>query len=477
MDEKKDKTEADKLNEKDPANLERQLNVLTEELHEVERQRGVFIQQRDEFEAETKRLYAALDNKNAELHEVERQRGVFIQQRDEFEAETKKLYAGHAAMQEEINFWKFRHDETSALHERVVEQKWVGEHPYENYFCSFPFERIEILPRGEVYTCCSGHLKSGYSIGNIYTDDFDEMWNCEKIKKLRYSVTMGDFEYCHDYCTWLANRDVLNNEDGTRPVQRNVGQNITYTYWQDCHVKQPPKFIALSCDESCNLQCPSCRSSKKVLDKEQSSRLFQMLIEKIRPNLHNCERLDLLGSGDVFASVACSDFLKTLNAEEFPKLNLRIITNAQLFTKARWSAFENLHRIPLLFDISVDAAEKETYEKLRQGGKWSVLCENMEMVSYLRTKGIIRRLTLNFVVQKENFRQMECFVNLGKQWSADVIFFQLMTNWGTLSNEEFLQKNVLTPQNPCFEEAITTLKRLTEDVEGIKVIENVLQNV
>ena len=109
-------------------------------------------------------------------------------------------------MEEEINFWKFRHDETSALHERVVEQKWSGKRPYKDYCCTFPFERIEILPRGEVYTCCSGALKSGYHIGNIYTDDFARMWNCEKVKKLRYAVTKGDFEYCLEYCVWLSNR-------------------------------------------------------------------------------------------------------------------------------------------------------------------------------------------------------------------------------------------------------------------------------
>lgn len=123
-----------------------QLHTLAGELSEVERQRDVFIGQRDAYETETKRLYKILAEKDQEIREVERQREVFLQQRDAFEAETKKLYVGHTAMEEEINFWKSRHDATSQLHERVVQQKWSGERPYEGWLCTFPFERIEILP-------------------------------------------------------------------------------------------------------------------------------------------------------------------------------------------------------------------------------------------------------------------------------------------------------------------------------------------
>lgn len=449
------------------------LTTKDEELREVECQRGVFISQRDAFEAETKQLYAALTAKDEELHEVERQRGVFIGQRDAFEAETKKLYAGHTAMEEEIDFWRFRHDATSALHERVVEQKWSSERPYEDYCCSFPFERIEILPRGEVYTCCSGNLKSGYDIGNIYTDDFAQMWNCDKAKKLRYAVTKGDFEYCQEYCTWLANREQLDDTDETCPVQKRNGASFPYTSWQECAVSQGPKWIALSCDESCNLQCPSCRSCKKALNREESQKVYQMLMEKIRPNLSSCERLDLLGSGDVFASAACSDFLKTLTAAEFPKLKIRIITNAQLFTPARWAEFNNLHEIPLLFDISVDAAEKETYEVLRLGGKWKTLQENMKLVTQLREKGNIQRVALNLVVQKENFRQINAFVALGKQWKADVINFQFMTNWGTNTQEDYQAKNVFDPTNPYYEEAMASLREIVNTAGGIKILQNI----
>lgn len=194
-----------------------------------------------------------------------------------------------------------------------------------------------------------------------------------------------------------------------------------------------------------------------------------MLMEKIWPNLSSCKLLGLLGSGEVFASEASSRFLKTLTAERFPGLSIRIITNAQLFTVERWAAFENLHKIPLYFDISVDAANKETYEKLRFGGKWEILCQNMELITGLRKAGNIQYLTLNFVVQKENFQQILDFVKLGKQWGADVINFQFMTNWGTLSTEAYEEKNVLLPQNPYYQET-TALLNLASKSQGVRIL-------
>lgn len=446
---------------------------LESELHEVERQRDVFLQQRDAFEAETKRLYAGRANLESELHEVERQRDVFLQQRDQFEEETTTLYAGHRALMEEINFLKYRCEETSKLHEQVVLRNWTGEGCRKEYFCTQPFERIEILPRGEVYTCCSGTLKSGYDIGNIYQQDFEEIWNSERAKRLRYSVTKGDFEYCHEYCLYLAQRDQAVHGE-IHPVRKKDGKTFQYSCYQDCTVNEYPKVIALSCDETCNLQCPSCRNARKALSKEKSSQLLEMLMAKVRPLMPSCRMLKVLGSGEVFASAACSAFLKTLTVEECPNLAIYLITNAQLFTKERWGEFKNLDRFPLLINISIDAAQKQTYEKLRLGGKWETLLNNLDFIAQLRKAGNARELIFNFVVQLENYRQIPEFVELGKRYAADAVYFQFMTNWGTTSQEDYQRNNVFYHDNPHRQEAEQLLKEAIRTASGIRVQQNIL---
>lgn len=444
------------------------------EIAEVERQRNVFLQQRDAFEAETKRLYADRADLEAELHEVERQRDVFLQQRNVFEMETSKLYAGHRALVEEINFLKYRSEQTSKLHEQVVMRNWTGDPTYKEWYCSFPFERMEILPRGEVYTCCSAYLKDGYEIGNIFTQEIEDIWNSEKAQKLRYSVTKGSFEYCHDYCMWLSNRKQLDGRGEIHPVKKQEAFMFQYSHYSDCSIEQKPTLISLSCDESCNLQCPSCRSSRRILDKKDSARLYEILMQKIRPLLRTCKRLDMLGSGEIFASTACLRFLKTLTIEEFPNLEILLITNAQLFTRKCWAEFSNLHQFKLLFYVSVDAAEKETYEKIRRGGKWEQLHENMKLISELRQRGIIRELTLNFVVQEDNYLQMPAFVELAGKWGADAVNFQYMTNWGTLSQEEYQRKNVFDSGNLHRQKAAEILQSLMRRHSSVRILQNIL---
>ena len=44
--------------------------------------------------------------------------------------------------------------------------------------------------------------------------------------------------------------------------------------------------------------------------------------------------------------------------------------------------------------MSIDAATKETYDKIRVGGDWDLLMKNIEMLSRLRVEGKINILGL-----------------------------------------------------------------------------------
>ena len=62
-------------------------------------------------------------------------------------------------------------------------------------FCTRPFEEIEIHINGEVYTCCPNWNKA-YSIGNIYKNSFEEIWNGEKAQELRTRIMNKDYSLC-----------------------------------------------------------------------------------------------------------------------------------------------------------------------------------------------------------------------------------------------------------------------------------------
>ena len=169
-----------------------------------------------------------------------------------------RVYQGNLGLMEEINFLKYRIQETCRLHDEVVERHWNNEKSRKEYSCLYPFERIEVLSGGEVYTCCSGYVRHNYYIGNIYKNSFEEIWNSESAKKLRYSVTKGNFEFCTNKCKWLhMGRNTIGGETATlNPIIKRNEQNYNYETFNDCIVQESPKYITLTCDESCNLSCP-----------------------------------------------------------------------------------------------------------------------------------------------------------------------------------------------------------------------------
>lgn len=396
---------------------------------------------------------------------------------DALKLDHDRVYAGHKALEEEINFLQYRILTLDKLYESVVWKTGVHDGTFEKYKCLHPFERIEILPRGEVYTCCSAYLKHGYYIGNIYEQSFDEIWNSERALKLRYSVSNGNFEYCMENCKWMHEVDIGDKADpeGKSPIKERTQEDYVDS-WEACRLDVMPRFIALTCDETCNLTCPTCRSAAKALKKDESEALYERLMAVVRPMLRDCEQLEALGSGDIFASYALTKFYKTLTAEEFPKLKLYIITNLQLLTPKKWNEMDNLHDIPIKLSVSVDAADKETYEKNRRGGDWETLRTNLSFIRKWRKRpdSKIESLCLHFVVQENNFRQIEDFVSFGEKYGADTIEFQRLTNWGTFSEEEFLRRNVMDPGHELYGEACSKIRAVMSKEWKLQIIQNIL---
>jgi hypothetical protein len=118
-----------------------------------------------------------------------------------------------------------------------------------------------------------------------------------------------------------------------------------------------------------------------------------------------------------------------------------------MLTAKRWDKIKHLAPRISRLEISIDGASQETYEINRFPGKWDVLLENMQLISSLRKDGVIPYLKLDYVVQKNNWREMSGFVDLGKLWYADAILFLPVNNWGTFTEEEYQARAVHLPSN------------------------------
>ena len=339
----------------------------------------------------------------------------------------------------------------------LVDSLWNND-KRDKWTCTAPFENMLIYPKGEIGVCCGKYLTPQMLIiGNALTNSFDSVWNSDKLKRLRYSVSMGNFEYCKKKCHGIVNPKIF-----ASTIERNY-DNYNYAKWQDCSLDTSPTKIQLWIDDTCNLRCASCRNHLRVKTNAECEQIATILENFVRPAIKNCTEIMALGSGEFFASKPTVNFFKTLSKSEFPQLKIVIQTNAILLTPKKWDELSNLKGMVGRVRVSCDGAKKETYEKLRGGASWEIFCENMEYISSLRSSGEIDDLVLAFVVQKDNYSEIVDFVLLAKKWRVDKLSFMVLENYGTYTESEYNDKNVLLPENAFYEEAARTLKRMEKE--------------
>jgi pyruvate-formate lyase-activating enzyme len=323
-------------------------------------------------------------------------------------------------------------------------------------FCPMPFADFEVLPGGFVHLCCAAFM--GTSVGNIFHQDFADVWNGAAAQAIRQSIHDGSFRCCDKLkCPHFAEglplaADFIKGVSTARPVLT----SIDYGFGPAPHfgpvidgrlttLDAPPAKINLSFDRTCNLACPSCRSEFYAARPAERDAMLMVTETKIMPVLETADMLSISGSGDPFASKACRYILHSLQPERCPRLEINIATNGVLFTPAEWEQLARLHGRIGMVHVSLDAAEAATYAVVRRGGDWARVLVNLEFLVALARDGALRAVNIVFVVQARNWREMPDFVRLGRRLGVNCVYFSLLENWGTFSETGYEANAVQYP--------------------------------
>jgi pyruvate-formate lyase-activating enzyme len=347
------------------------------------------------------------------------------------------------------------------LHIQKVYRKALGaaEPPLEGRFCRAPFENIETAPGGEVYFCCPAWLP--VPIGRLGHGDAEAVWNSPTAQEIRRSIHDGDYRYCSRiHCPKLS--------AGTRPVDLPLEGEVknrehkALIAGRSTRMERRPRKIILSHDRSCNLSCPSCRTSTILARKDEQDRLNRLFDEVLAPMLEDARRLHVTASGDPFGSAHFRYVLKQTGQERFPALRLDLQTNGILFDEAAWEDLGLADRIDKVA-VSIDAARPETYAVVRRGGDFERLMGNLAFLAKKRRQGQIRQLRLDFVVQAMNYREMPEMAEIASRFAFDGLKFQMIRNWNTYSPEDFARHHIGSPGHPEHEAFLAVLgdERLT----------------
>ena len=299
--------------------------------------------------------------------------------------------------------------------------------------CPRPRDTILIDKQGSCYACeCTSWLPQ--SIGNLQIKSLAEIIGSAMHQHLQASIQDGTYRYCNEHqCSYIKSGAVLHG--------------------------QPERIqhLRLAIDDSCNLRCPSCRRHM-IFHKEGSAYdLGIRLADRINEWLHSYEhpiQVHIGSDGDPFASHVYRYFMEQTPERE--NIKYSILTNGLMFKEFHTRVpyvINNLNEL----GVSIDGATQDTYEKLRLGGKWNKINDNLECIAELKQRHNFRFI-LHFVVQKDNYHEMEDIILLGKKYNADRVWLNKMEDWNV--NPNFGDVNIFQASHPLHEDYTNRLKQI-----------------
>jgi sulfatase maturation enzyme AslB (radical SAM superfamily) len=170
------------------------------------------------------------------------------------------------------------------------------------------------------------------------------------------------------------------------------------------------------------------------------------------------QRIYLSGSAEPFASKSFRKLLTNFDKTKYPKVyDIQLHTNGTLFNQKMWEDMKEIQGMIKVIEISIDAATKETYQKIRRGGNWEDLMDNLNFLKTL-PMGFI----LSMVVQDTNYKEMELFYNnmINLFDNKGSVFFKKITNWKTYSENEFKTKEIFNPTHSNFNDFLLELSKI-----------------
>jgi MoaA/NifB/PqqE/SkfB family radical SAM enzyme len=324
-------------------------------------------------------------------------------------------------------------------------------------YCPRPFDTVLIDKQGSCYLCeCTSWLPQ--SAGNLYQHSLYDIINSDTAKQLQDSIVDNSYRYCNNkQCSYL-----LDNKIEGWPSKIPLVQI---------------KNIRLAIDNSCNLRCPSCRTELIFIKKGKEFERRIQLADKINAWLHSIDhpvKVHIGSDGDPFASHVYRHFMTRTPVLENIKYSL--LTNGLMFK-------EFSSRIPHIIEnlselgVSIDGASQTTYENLRLGGTWNKINSNLQFISKLK-KQYDFTFRLHFVVQKDNYHEMEKIINLGKKYNADRVWLSRIQDWNSFKN--FKEHNIFDTAHPLhtkYQEQLIKLEKFIKILDSDIVEEATLRQL
>ena len=292
--------------------------------------------------------------------------------------------------------------------------------------CNRPWTVVNVDSQGRIFLClCDGWVP--FAVGHVMDfNSFDEIFSSSDARRIQESIARGTYDYCDTRFCGVESHAITNHHD---------------------------YYVSVGIDDSCNLQCPSCRPEMRfsndtdfVMERSRWADRINQWIEKVPGR----DIKVLIGSnGDPFASEVYRHLMRTKMS---PQVHYDIRTNGLLVKKHLGSlpVLENLQQL----EISIDAATADVYHDVRRPGRWSSLIENLDFVKELRLTYPFEVLAF-FVIQRANLNDVLRFIDFCESYNMRP-GFTLLQDWASWT--DFSQHCVQQPDHPLHSDFLNIVR-------------------
>jgi sulfatase maturation enzyme AslB (radical SAM superfamily) len=205
---------------------------------------------------------------------------------------------------------------------------------------------------------------------------------------------------------------VYKNADFTGITKRaaNALLNSTEILLEKTELQSYPKSLLIDPTGKCNFACIMCDKKSTGHEISESQK------EEIKELLEYASFVVWAG-GEPFLYPHIMELLQAAYEAGTEQI---IFTNGSLLTE---KIIENLALWNVKLAVSIDAPDKETYEKIRRGGKFEVLIKTLELIKKYKNTHPDFITELHFVIQKENYKLLEQTLDFAAKYNFTKVVF------------------------------------------------------
>lgn len=260
-------------------------------------------------------------------------------------------------------------------------------------YCPQLWDGVTIDNKGNVFSCC--HIQPG-SFGNIYSSKLIDLVNNKKAVQYRVASIKG-YLVCHSNCN-LLNADKIQ-------VPSSISPYCKYDEMSRLH---------LNFGEKCNIACIMCKQPERY---KQNKEMLDpnVLIRNI--DITPFQEIVIQG-GETLLIPQCIQYMDYLASHE---KKYTILTNGTLIDDLM---AKKLSLEANIVSISINAATKETHEKVNKGSKWETVRQGIKKLVEYRDQNkssliICGRMTLTI----HSLHEIPLFLEIYQDIGFDMINF------------------------------------------------------